>query len=119
MQRSAKTVLLMTCLSPLLTWAQANAADPFVPKPFIPDKDPLCSFDITRGAREALSAYMDKAEKEESDKYKFREKYLDNIMGVRPYDEVLRRKAQVKIKEFDTFARKKYKCRLDLIYVAP
>jgi len=40
-------------------------------------------------------------------------------MGVRPYDEVLRRKAQVKIKELDTFARKKYKCRLDLHYVAP
>ena len=62
---------------------------------------------------------MDKAEKEESDKYGFREKYLDNIMGVRPYNKVLHRTAQVKIKEFDAFARKKYKCRLDLIYVAP
>lgn len=119
MQRSAKTVLLVTCFSPLLTWNQANAADPFVPKPFIPDKDPPCSFDITRGAREALSKYMKKVGKEESDKHGYRDRYLDNIMGVRPYDEVLRRKAQVKIKELDTFARKKYKCRLDLLYVAP
>jgi hypothetical protein len=119
MQRSAKTVLLVTCLSPLLTWNQANAADPFVPKPFVPDKTPFCSSEIRSGANAALDKYMDNVEKSEMDKYSFRERWLDTITGEYPYKQVLRDKAQVKIKELEAFARKKYKCRLDLFYVAP
>jgi len=129
MQRSAKPILLVACLSPLLTWNQANAADPF-----LPDNTTLCSPAITRGAQNALDTHMESIRSEIQKQDFDLEMKIQTARGKGESTVGLDQEKRLnvinnrykmktasinKTAELQTFAWKKYKCRLELFYFVP